>query len=89
MPRIKPLTAGDALNRQLEGIISKHMIVCGYDNTDAAWAKALNVSPSTAGRRRKDLSQMQLNEIRHLVKLLNIPIDEIVMGLLGKGVTKC
>ena len=77
------LTQADRVDRQLEALIAKYMILRG--TSAMALAEKLGISDATWRRKRKTGTELTLGQLLRLETALNIPRDELLDALKGGG----
>lgn len=83
MPRVKPLSTAqkaaqelERRNRALLGTLNKYRMIQGFHSWELA-APALGMSRSTIFRRIKQPESFTLSELHTIIRVLQIPRNEI------------
>ncbi|MBQ6430812.1 MAG: hypothetical protein IJJ99_02920 [Oscillospiraceae bacterium] len=82
MPRLKPSAAQQAAaeaerrKRSLLGTLNKYRMICGFNSWELA-APAIGMSRATIFRRIREPETFTLDELHRIVRVLQIPKDEI------------
>lgn len=84
MPKVRPLTAAEKVDRELGGIFLSHLNLMGEKPTGKAFSEVANFAEQPGRRKLAQPSQMKVWELMQTVTALHISPDELITALYGR-----